>query len=562
MNIIENLNFIGEDERVRKFLLPVRVVNTTGNVSFPDKLLKQKSLQIGHDEKELTVLENGNGGEKASVLLDFGIELNGGVRLMISDTKCGGYAKVRITFGESAAEANSKIGEKNAGNDHSARRFTVPVQPLSDQEWGQTGFRFVRIELLSGNARVDIKSILAVFVYREYEYKGGFSCNDETVNKIFDTAVYTCHLNMQNMVWDGIKRDRLVWIGDMMPETMTIRDIFGCVPLVEQSLEFVRDQTPLPGWMCGGFHSYSMWWIIILWDWYMASGSAEFLERNKAYATELLKNLCDLVSDDGSDKVTFYFFDWPTYQTPAAVSGVRTLLKMALDCGVTLSKYYGETELSEQCAKCRELLALKVDKDYGFKQVAAFLALSGSAGTENAGKIITADGTKSFSTFLLYFMLHIAAESGRNEEALRLLKEYYGAMLSCGATSFWEDFDTEWVKDGDTVTELPRTGEHDIHGDCGAFCYKGFRHSLCHGWAAGAVPYITEHILGVKILEPGCRKLRIEPQLSGLEWARGKFPTPLGTVKIYHRLQADGSIISEIEAPEDIEIELIGAKKG
>ena len=158
-------------------------------------------------------------------------------------------------------------------------------------------------------------------------------------------------------------------------------------------------------------------------------------------------------------------------------------------------------------------------------------------------------------------MLHIAAESGRNEEALRLLKEYYGAMLSCGATSFWEDFDTEWVKDGDTVTELPRTG-HDIHGDCGAFCYKGFRHSLCHGWAAGAVPYITEHILGVKIFEPGCKKLRIEPQLSGLEWARGKFPTPLGTVKIYHQLQADGSIVSEIEAPSGIEIELIGAKKG
>ena len=562
MNIIENLNFIGQDERVRKFLLPVRVVQTTGQVADAEKLLQRKSLQIGHNEKNRTILENGSSGENASVLLDFGIEMNGSVRLMIADTKCGGYAQVRITFGESAAEANSRIGEKNAGNDHAARRFTVPVQPLSDQEWGQTGFRFVKIELLSKNARVEFKSILAVFVYREYEYKGGFSCSDEMLNRIYDTAVYTCHLNMQNMVWDGIKRDRLVWIGDMMPETMTIRDVFGCVPLVEQSLEFVRDQTPLPGWMCGGFHSYSMWWVIILWDWYMASGSAAFLERNRTYALELLNNLCDLVAEDGSDRVTFYFFDWPTYQTPAAVSGVRTLLKMALSCGVTLCEYYGEQLLAARCSQCRETLELKQDDDYGYKQVAAFLAMSGSLDAESAGKRIVEGGTRGFSTFLLYFMLHIAAESGRHEEALQLLKEYYSEMLRCGATSFWEDFSTDWLKAEDTVTELPQPGQHDIHGDCGAFCYKGFRHSLCHGWAAGAVPYITEHILGVTILEPGCTKLKIHPQLARLEWAHGTFPTPFGTVEIDHRSQPDGTIISKIQAPEGVEIELVGALRG
>ena len=32
---------------------------------------------------------------------------------------------------------------------------------------------------------------------------------------------------MQDYLWDGIKRDRLVWIGDMHPETMTIGAVFG-----------------------------------------------------------------------------------------------------------------------------------------------------------------------------------------------------------------------------------------------------------------------------------------------------------------------------------------------
>jgi alpha-L-rhamnosidase len=37
----------------------------------------------------------------------------------------------------------------------------------------------------------------------------------------------TVHLCMQDYLWDGIKRDRLVWIGDMHPEVSTINAVFG-----------------------------------------------------------------------------------------------------------------------------------------------------------------------------------------------------------------------------------------------------------------------------------------------------------------------------------------------
>ena len=33
----------------------------------------------------------------------------------------------------------------------------------------------------------------------------------------------------------------------------------------------------------------------------------------------------------------------------------------------------------------------------------------------------------------------------------------------------------------------------DIHGDFGAHCYVGLRHSLCHGWSAGVAKFIKEH---------------------------------------------------------------------
>ena len=93
-----------------------------------------------------------------------------------------------------------------------------------------------------------------------------------------------------------------------------------------------------------------------------------------------------------------------------------------------------------------------------------------------------------------------------------------------------------------------------FHGAYGRFCYKGYRHSLCHGWASGVTPWLSENVLGVKILEPGCKKIKVEPHLGDLEWAKGTYPTPYGEIIVSHVKQADGSIETTVDAPEEIEV--------
>lgn len=85
-----------------------------------------------------------------------------------------------------------------------------------------------------------------MFVYRDVPYRGSFRCSDARLNAIYDTAAYTCHLCLQNRLWDGIKRDRLVWIGDTHPEMLAIRTLFGREPLLEQSLDTACGEAPLP----------------------------------------------------------------------------------------------------------------------------------------------------------------------------------------------------------------------------------------------------------------------------------------------------------------------------
>ena len=66
-------------------------------------------------------------------------------------------------------------------------------------------------------------------------------------------------------------------------------------------------------------------------------------------------------------------------------------------------------------------------------------------------------------------------------------------MLDLGATTFWEDFDIAWAQNAGGIDEFPVKGKVDIHGDFGAFCYKGYRHSLCHGWSSGVIKFIKEN---------------------------------------------------------------------
>lgn len=554
MGIYNSLKFIGEDKRVRRYLLPERITETKGEVIKPKLLLKEKSMQIGLGETEYTVLRNGDNAENAYIILDFGVELHGGIRLLnysfINHTF---DPDIRLTFGESYGEVQSTVGEKGATNDHALRQYTFTLPWLSDQEYGQTGFRFVKIELLTPNSEIQLKSAMAVSIMHDLEYKGSFSCSDKTINRIFDTAAYTCHLCLQNMLWDGIKRDRLVWIGDMMPESMTAHNIFGAIDIVEQSLEFVRDQTPLPGWM-NNMPAYSMWWVMILKDWYMASGNTEFLERQKEYALGLFEHLCSCVDNEGNIvNIDSFFIDWPTSRMQEAKNGVIALLKLALRDASYLALVYGNKELADKCTNSSDILKC-VAECGGAKQIAAFLSLSGVMDKNKAAKLITTDGDSGFSTFMSYFILKALSLADKDAKAISLMKKYYKAMLDKGATSFWEDFHTSWAENSGRLDAPTKEGELDIHGDFGDFCYEGFRHSFCHGWSAGPVPFIMERVLGVNIVEPGCRVLEIKPHLGSLKWAKGSYPTPYGIVYISHTRLEDGSIKTEFAAPDEVKI--------
>ena len=112
--------------------------------------------------------------------------------------------------------------------------------------------------------------------------------------------------------------------------------------------------------------------------------------------------------------------------------------------------------------------------------------------TDDEYALLIKGGANGLSTFMSYYIL-TAIASRDALKAVEIMKEYYGAMLSIGATTFFEDFDMEWLKCGSRIDKLPKKGKKDIHGDYGKHCYVGFRHSLCHGWSSGVIKFIYDY---------------------------------------------------------------------
>lgn len=541
------------DPRSRKIIFPTRVIWKQGDVINEQALLKKREMQISLDESNPCTMKTQNG-QKASVLLDFGVELHGGIRLLAWRDSTGRGAKMRVRFGESVSEAMSELGgENNSTNDHARRDLLIDVGFMSMNQIGETGFRFVRIDL-EEEATLSLKSICAVLIYKDVPYLGSFSCNDEELNRIWDVGAYTVHLNMQEYVWDGIKRDRLVWVGDMHPEILTIRSVFGEDSSVEKSLNFMRAETPLPGWMNGKV-TYTMWYVYIVYDWYMFTGKKEFLQKQRDYLAGVLEQLSVGIDENGKNIVAKgRFLDWPSVGKEKVVdAGVQALHVLAVQSLKKIFEVLDEPDKVKQCeADLKRLLNCKQEYENS-KQAAALLVI---AGLEDAIKVHTSligkDGAEGFSTFMGYYILKAKGMAGDYEGAIKCIKEYWGGMLALGATTFWEDFNIKWTENAGRIDELPEENKIDVHKTYGDYCYKGYRHSLCHGWASGATAWLSENVLGVKILEPGCKKVKIEPRLGFLEWVEGTYPTPYGNIKVKHKRNKDGTVESVVEAPKEI----------
>lgn len=542
--MIKDIKFSGKKEdTVSRYIMP-RAIAFEKDVQNAAVLLKEQPRQalIFGDFEFCTIKKGGY------IVLDMGCEIHGGVDITF-EKHFEHQKMVRITFGESIMESLSAIGVKNATNDHSTRDFVFETRGAMNIKYGNTGYRFIKIEALECD--VYIKSVQGIFVYRDIEYLGSFECNDEKINKIWQVGAYTTHLNMQEYLWDGIKRDRLVWMGDTNPEILTICSVFGYNDVVPKSMDLIMDTAPLDKWM-NDTPTYTNWWLVNQYDWYMQNGDLKYIGERKEYIFETIKKIIDCVSVNGKLNYPEFFCDWSSKRTDDEIIGAYAVTLLGLKAGAKLCGFLDNKELRDKCETAARTLLKRKFELFKNKQTAALYALANGVGCrEITEELLKKDGAHGLSTFLGGYVLRAMKNGGFGNDAIKIMREYWGAMLDYGATTFWEDFDIDWVTDKTVgIDKVVPDGMLDIHGDCGKFCYTQFRHSLCHGWASGPTSFLSQCITGIEILEPGCKKVRVKPELCGFEYIKTKYPTPFGIIEV----EAEKGCTPKIIIPDGIEL--------
>jgi hypothetical protein len=446
------------------FLAPTRIVwQSAAGVQNGGSLLKPHAGQAVLKEPQPPCVLAAKTNAPAGILLDFGKEVHGYVELITPLTKDQAKLRqVRVRFGESVSEAMAEPGGKqNAQNDHAIRDQVVTLPWLGKKMVGPSGFRFVRIDNADANLPVALSEVRAVVQIRDLPQVGAFKCDDERLNRIWQVGAYTVHLNMQEYLWDGIKRDRLVWIGDMHPEVSTIHAVFGFNEVVPRSLDLTRQVTPVTEWM-NGISSYSMWWVLIHEDLWLHQGNRPYLEEQKTYLTALLQRLAKLIGPDGREHIDgMRFLDWPSSPNQQGVTaGLQGLLVMTLESGARLMTTLGDTATARLCmeaaARGRQIVP-DVNKS---KSGAALLSLAGMMDAkQTSDTVLKVGGPKDVSTFYGFYVLQALARSGDADTALDFIRTYWGAMLDLGATTFWEDFNLDWLPNAGRIDELVPAGK-------------------------------------------------------------------------------------------------------
>ena len=472
--------------------------------------------------------------EKTShgLLVDFGRESFGYVDLR----GLHGTGKLALYYGESREEALS------TDSCEVLDRLDIDQPKTIDSILtASRAFRFVNIQW-TGDLKLDSASLQ--FEYSPLQQRGSFRCSDPEVNKIWDVAAYTFHLNTREFFIDGIKRDRWVWSGDAYQSYLMNYYLFFDSATVTRTLWALRGKDPVTSHI-NTIMDYSFYWFLGIYDYYRYTGDTGFIRLCYPRMTSLMDFIRSRRNANGwleGLPGDWLFIDWADGLTKNGELSfeqllyVRSLETMNLCAGLA-GDTAGARLYKQEAARlhtrlftdfwdpCRQafvhsrIAGVQGDKITRYTNMFGIFFGYLDSAQQQAVKthVLLNDSIQQITTpYMQFYELEALCAMGDQRRVLKRMKDYWGGMLSLGATSFWEKYDP---------TEKG-VQHYAMYG-------RPFGRSLCHAWGASPLYLLGKYYLGVRPLSPGYAAYEIAPVLGGLQWMEGEVPTPHGNIKVY-----------------------------
>jgi hypothetical protein len=435
------------------------------------------------------------------------------------------------------------------------------------------GFRFVLLTL-SSPGRVSISSAGVDFqAYRATpdDYKGWFLSSDHQLNKMWYSGAYTVQLDMKPAgvnglpdlrIYDGAKRDRSIWTGDLLVQGPTAISTLGDVgaAYLKSSLNVLlstqRADGALPGSpdfakgrSPGGFplfysNNYSGYGVRAVIDHYRYTGDEAYitsvlpaLRSEFAYNDTFLDANNLVVSNDRdywqatqTGEVTKYSIDY--YILLREMAWVERKVGSA----AAADGHDAKADAIKAAVNARlwnpQLGAYGQSSDHPDVLVedANALALQyGIVPTERRASVMTAL-KQLWTPYGAIIGPGLEDPTGHTIEPFGNGMETAGRFAVGDTTGALDLMRRTWGQMVDEDDPLYTGGLWEFKNNDGGVNRPTA--SLAHGWAASPTVQLTEQVLGVTPVDPGYATWSIKPHPGSLWWAKGAVPTEYGNIAL------------------------------
>jgi len=361
-------------------------------------------------------------------------------------------------------------------------------------------FRYVKFEIsrLSENYTIRFADITCTAVTSADPAQLAPYRGPEEFREIDAVAVRTLANCMQDFFEDGPKRDRRLWLGDLRLQALANEVTFRNNVLVRRSLyllaAFATDEDLINSDMYvyprlgkGGctILDYALLFAPTLLEHAKRSGDWETARElwpiAKFQIEFVLKKFVDARGLFVNPKSYWVFIDWrDALHKDSAVQGILVYVLGSL---IELAERLGlQSEIPDAAAMRKKMSEAATghlrDADTGLyfsgpdRQLSwashAWLVIAGIISPEEGRTLLPRlqarkDVVMPAGPYLYHYVVEAMLKCGLKQEALDLMRDYWGKMVKAGASTFWEVYDP-------TNDHLSPYGDHHVN-------------SYCHAWS-------------------------------------------------------------------------------
>ena len=318
-----------------------------------------------------------------------------------------------------------------------------------------------------------------------------------SLRRIDEVSIATLRDCMQTVFEDGPRRDQRLWIGDLRLQALANYSTYRNFDLVRRCMyllvAFPREdgllhadvfEKPTPTMAGDVCLDYAALFMAVLADYVKASGDLATGRELWAVAKRQLEIISKNLDGNGlfvDPKNVWIFVDWKS-----ALDRTASMHGILLYCyrqGLELAGSLGDSRAASEYTRTIDRMTSagraafydserKVFVSGASRQVSwasqAWLVLAGVATGETAAETLRnamadPNSVRPGAPYMYHYVVSALLACGQRQQAMKLIEEYWGAMVTHGADTFWEVFDP---------TDSHTSPYEDVHIN-----------SFCHAWS-------------------------------------------------------------------------------